>query len=99
MYLGNTVLWTEAGLWLAGVTRTVDWLQGPGWLAWARLACGLALPNAIGTTIALAVSVVLYRLYYAEWFVAATVLGPGFVYVAGGCAVAIPFARSLRRVG
>ncbi|MCB9675003.1 MAG: hypothetical protein H6737_07795 [Alphaproteobacteria bacterium] len=99
LYLGNTVFLTELALFATGVTRSDRWLDGPGWLAWARLAGGLAVPNALATGVALAVSVVLYRLYYAEWYVAATVLGPGLLYAAIGCALAVPFARSLRRVG
>ncbi|MEZ4317987.1 MAG: hypothetical protein R3F61_10805 [Myxococcota bacterium] len=99
LYLGNTVFLTESALWLAGITRTERWIDGPTGIAWLRLTLGLAVPNALGTAVALAVSVVLYRLYYAGWYVGATVLVPGFVYAAVGCALAVPFARSLRRVG
>jgi hypothetical protein len=98
IYLGSAVFWTEGLLWLSGVTRgDRHWLEGR-W-AWLRLSAGLALPNAVGTATGLAISVVLYRLYYADWYLGATVLLPGLVYATIGCAVAVPFARSLRRVG
>jgi len=99
LYLGNTIFLTELALWGFGVTRVEGWMEGADLVAWARLAGGLALPNAAATGLALAVSVVLYRLYYASWYVLATIAIPGLLYAAIGCAVAIPFARSLRRVG
>ncbi len=98
IYLGSAICWTETMLFVSGVTRgDAHWLEGR--LAWLRLSVGLAVPNAVGTATGLAISVVLYRLYYADWYLVATVALPGLVYAAVGCAVAVPFARSLRRVG
>jgi len=51
-----------------------------------------------GMATGLVVSVAFYRLYYADWYVALMLALPGFAYVVVGCALAVPFARSLRRV-
>jgi hypothetical protein len=42
--------------------------------------------------------VVLYRLFLAPWYVAGVLIGPGFLYVLLACAVALPFADSLRKI-
>lgn len=90
LYLGASVLWLETGAALAGLSR--------GRVTLLRLWLGLVLPNALLTALALAVSMVLYRLYYADAYVLALVLGPGLLYPAAGCLLAVPFAASLRRV-
>jgi hypothetical protein len=90
VYLGASVLWLEAGVWATGLSR--------GRLDVLRLIVGLALPNAVLTALALAVSAVVYRLFYADLYLVALVVGPGLLYPAVGCVLAVPFARSLREV-
>lgn len=91
VYLGASILWLESGVAVAGLTRGAP-------MSVVRLFVGLALPNAVLTGLALAVSMVLYRLFYADLYVLALVLGPGLLYPAVGCWFAVPFAASLRRV-
>jgi hypothetical protein len=43
-------------------------------------------------------AMVLYRLYYAPWYVAAVLIGPGFLYVWLACGLGTRFAHSLRAV-
>ncbi|MCA9571724.1 MAG: hypothetical protein KC656_27995, partial [Myxococcales bacterium] len=90
LYLGASVLWLELGAAVAGLTT--------GRVTVGRLWLGLVVPNGLLTAFGLAVSVVVYRLWYAEGYLLALVLGPGLLYPAIGCALAGPFAASLRRV-
>ena len=98
LILGNRVFWVELCLWLAGVTRKDSWTQGPPWAAWVRTSLGLGLANLATAAFGLVISMVLYRLYYATWYVVMVLAGPSFLYVLIGCALALPFARSLREV-
>ena len=98
LIIGNSVLWTELFLWLTGVTRTTDWIRGAGIWMWARVAFALAFSNLTTGAFGLVLAAVLYRFYYAEWYVAMILIGPSFGYVLLGCAIALPFARSLREV-
>jgi hypothetical protein len=43
-------------------------------------------------------SVALYRLFLADWYVVMMLLGPALGYTALACALAVPFAESLRRI-
>ena len=98
LYLGSTVFWLESWLWASGVTRGEAWREQSGRWVWARLAMALGGSNVCGMATGLVVSVAFYRLYYADWYVALMLALPGFAYVVVGCALAVPFARSLRRV-
>ena len=55
-------------------------------------------PTVLANGTALILHMTLYRLFYADWYIALLLGGPGFLYVALACAVAVPFADSLRRV-
>ena len=54
--------------------------------------------SLFGAACGLASGMVLYRLFYADWYVVATLALPGFLYDAIACALAVGFAASLRRV-
>ena len=98
LIIGNSVLWTELFLWVTGVTRSDAWTRGPAIWMWLRVASALALANLMTGAIGLVLAAVLYRFYYADWYVAMILAGPSFGYVLLGCAIALPFARSLREV-
>lgn len=98
LFLGTRVAWLEGSLWVAGVTRSRRWLdQGPV-ARWARLTLAFGTTALVTTATGLAVHAVLYRLFFADWYVALLLLGPGSVYVAVAMGLAVPFAGSLRRV-
>lgn len=98
LYLGSTVFWLESWLWLSGVTGGPQWRDQGSTRVWARLAVALGGSNVCGMATGLVVSVAFYRLYYADWYVGLMLALPGFAYVVLGCGLAVPFARSLRRV-
>lgn len=98
LYVGTVISTHELALWLSGITRSDRWREAPAWSRWLRLCLGLALPNAICTGLGLATTAILYRLWYAPWYVAALIGLPGFLYVAIGCWIAMPIALSLRRI-
>ncbi|MBT3217901.1 MAG: hypothetical protein HN348_02310 [Proteobacteria bacterium] len=98
LYLGSAVFWIEGMLWISGVTRNSAWLEEGRFTRWLRLSVGFGLSNVLATACALVVSVVMYRLYYAGWYVALILTLPGFIYVVAACWLAVDFADSLRRV-
>jgi len=98
LFVGSRVFWMETALWLGGVTRGRAWLsQGP-WARWLRLALAFGCASLLANGTGLILHMTLYRLFYADWYIALLLGGPGFLYVALACAVAVPFADSLRRV-
>lgn len=98
LYVGTVIAVTEIGLWLAGITRDPAWRDASPNAQWVRLSLGLGLSNAICVLLGLSTSAVLYRLYFATWYVVALAVIPGFLYVAVGCRLAVPIAASLRRI-
>jgi uncharacterized membrane protein YjjP (DUF1212 family) len=95
LYLGTSVVLTEGALFVTGLTR-----NGPSvrtGMHWLQLVGGLAVPHGLQTLLSLAISSVLYRLFYADAYVAALVVGPGFLYAALGCGLALPVVRSIER--
>jgi hypothetical protein len=98
LYVGSAVLWLEGWLWLSGCTRGAGWLQGSRTEQWIRLSVGLGLSNLCATATGLAISVVLYRLFLADWYVALILALPGFLYVLIGTWLAVDFADALRKV-
>ncbi len=98
LYLGSVAFWLESGLWLAGLTRDPGWRDESAVRQWARLTIGLGGANAMAALTGLITTMVLYRLHLAGWYVAMLVGFPGFLYVALGCALAVPFARAIRQV-
>ena len=97
--LGSTVLWLEGCLWLAGITRgNGAWRDEPPRLRWLRLSLGFAPPAVVNGAVALVAAAVLYRLYYADWYVVLMLAVPGFLYTVLACRLALGFADSLRKV-
>lgn len=98
LFVGGRVLWLEGALYLFGITRSRRWLDhGPFW-RWLRLGLALALASVATSATGMVLHVVLYRLFLAPWYVAGVLIGPGFLYVLLACAVALPFADSLRKI-
>jgi hypothetical protein len=98
IFVGNQIIWLETALWLTGITRGGEWRYGSNFKIWVRVSLGFGLANLLTAASGLVLAVVLYRFYFAPWYVAMILLGPGFLYVFLGCAVAVPFAKSLREV-
>jgi hypothetical protein len=98
LFITGRVFWLESGLWMAGITRSRSWLDEHPVKRWLRLAAALGGASAAANATGLILHVTLYRLFLADWYVAMVIAGPGFLYVAIACAVAVPFADSLRRI-
>jgi hypothetical protein len=98
MLLGGTVAFLEAGLWLAGLTRSTDWRNERPFLRWVRLSVAFGGASVLASATGLAAAVVLYRLFLAQWYVVMILALPGFLYVLVACWVAVGFADSLRAV-
>jgi hypothetical protein len=98
VYTAASILWLEGALWLFGLTRSGAWREQSATARWLRLSAGLATASVLQAGTALAVHVVLFRLFYAPWYVALDLALPSFAYVVVACRLAVPFADSLRRI-
>lgn len=98
LFFGSHALLLEGALWISGITRHVRWRAEGPLRRWARLGLAFAGSSALHSMAGLVHSAVLYRLFYADWYVAALVALPGFLYPLAACALASRFADSLRRV-
>jgi hypothetical protein len=100
--IGGRVFWLESLLWLSGLTRGSGLKQGGqeegAFLRWLRLSFAFGVSSVLGGATTMVLAMVLYRLYYADWFIGLMLGGPSFLYVLLACAVAVPFSASLRRV-
>lgn len=94
----SRVAWIEGALWVVGITRNPSWRDGPAFARWLRLSLGFGAASVLSLATMLVLAVVLYRLFYADWYVALMLTGPGFLYVAVAMLFAAPFAHSLRKV-
>ena len=98
LYLGSAVFWLEGWAAMAGLTGKRSWRDQSVTRLWVRLSVGLGGANLCAMASGLVISVVFYRLYFADWYVALILALPGFAYVSIGCILAVGFARGLRRV-
>lgn len=98
LFVGGRVFWLESLLWLVGLTRGEGWLDESRARRWLRLSAGLGGASLLASATGLVLHVTLYRLFLADWYVALILALPGFAYVALACALAVPFAESLRRI-
>ncbi len=98
LYTGMSIGIAEAFAWLAGLTRSGAWRDEPSNRRWARLAFGFGAASVCSTFAGLWMHVVLFRLFFAPWYIALQVLVPGLLYAVIACRVATDFAASLRKV-
>jgi hypothetical protein len=98
LMLANRIFFLELFLWGFGLTRSGRWRDESGLRRFLRLAGGFGLASVLSSTGLLVLGVVLYRFFYATWYVVLILGLPGFLYVILACAFAVPFADSLRKV-
>ena len=96
LYTFGRIFWTELFLWSTGITRHTDWLGEARLRKSARFAVALVGAGVFHTAAALALQVSLFRLYYADWYVAMILLGPNCIYVAVACSLGVPFSDRVR---
>jgi hypothetical protein len=98
IFLFSRLLWLELFFWIFGLSRNGRWREQRVLLRWARLAGALGLSSLLSQASGLVLSVVLYRLFLADWYIGLMLALPGLLYPVIACAVAIPVADGLRRV-
>ncbi len=98
VFVGGRIFWLESFLWLAGLTRGGAWRDARSAARFARLTVGFAGSSLLSMAGSMASQIVLFRLYYAAWFVVLMLALPGFLYDVIACALATAFAASLREV-
>lgn len=98
LYAGASVGYGEAFAWLSGLSRSPDWREGTPFARWLRLSVAFGGASMLGTLSGLWMHIVLFRLYFATWYLVLQTLVPGLLYVLLAAALTVPFAASLRRV-
>lgn len=98
VFVAKRVFWVELCLRAFGLTTHPGWRDEPRPRRWARLAAALCCAEVVSEATSLMLHVALYRLFLADWYVAMMLLGPALAYTALACALAVPFAESLRRI-
>ncbi len=91
LYLTGHVFFLEGCLWFCGLTRGAP-------LTSIRIGIAFSVCFTLSILTALSFNVVLYRLFYAEWYVLLNVVMSGLIFPSIASAMAVPFARSLQRV-
>lgn len=94
LYLAVYVVLVESALWLGGVTRG----QAPTGLRALGAAALVGAADALATFVDFQITVLLYRVYFADWYVLLTVVLNGFVYTTLGLCMGLNLGRDLRRV-
>jgi hypothetical protein len=98
LYNGISICLCEGFAWLAGLTRGGAWRDAGTLSRWVRLSLGFGGASALGALTNLWLNIVLFRLFFADWYMALEVLVPGFLYTVLACRIGADFAASLRRV-
>jgi hypothetical protein len=95
LYVGSAIAFREIALYLFRVASFKPREQAPKLLP-MMLALGLA--DAASTYTSLALQGVLYRLFFADWYIVLQVVVTGFAYTALGVYMGRSLGRNLRRV-
>ena len=100
LFLTSRVFFMEFLLYLLGITRSQnsDWKQQSVLQQKIRFGIALSISGLLYGATGMALHVSLYRLYYADWYIAMMLLGPGFLYIWIATWISVPFARSIVKV-
>lgn len=98
IFVGARVFWLEGLAWLMGLTCGTAWLEQGRFVRFLRLSTVLGGASVMTSAIGMVLSVTLYRLHLAGWYVGLMLALPGFAYVLAGVALSLPFSASLRRL-
>ncbi len=100
VYLGSSVTLTEAALYFGGLTGKRGLLRsrevGLGGVLYLALLVGVA--NAAVQYVTYCLNISLYRLYFADWFIALAVGVNGFLYAVLGALPGVKLGQRLRRI-
>lgn len=98
VFVACRVAFYESALWVFGLTRSGAWRDEPTWKRRFRLAAGFGTASLFTAAASMVFHAVLYRLFFAEWYVAMMLAGPGFLYAILGTIIGDRVATALRRV-
>ena len=99
IYLTSKIFLFETMLYLTGITRyPLQWKQEHHIKIRLRFAIALSVGGILYGAAGMALHISLYRLYYADWYIAMMLLGPGFLYIIIATWFSIPFAKSISKV-
>ncbi|HND29471.1 MAG TPA: hypothetical protein PLA94_05705 [Myxococcota bacterium] len=96
LFLGSSILFGELCAWAAGLSRGQSWAGRPE--SWFRLSVAFCLPSLASALGGLTVHAVLYRLYYAPWYLVLVGIFPGVLYPFLSSFLAARLVRRLQQV-
>lgn len=96
LFLGSSIFFGELCAWGAGLSRGQSWAGLPH--SWIRLSLAFCLPSVASALGGLTVHAVMYRLYYAPWYLALIGIFPGFLYPFLSSFLAARLVRRLQQV-
>ncbi len=96
LFLGSSIFFGELCAWWAGLSRGQSWAGLPQ--SWIRLSFAFCLPSLASTLGGLTVHAVLYRLYYAPWYLILVGIFPGLLYPFLSSILAGRLVRRLQQV-
>ncbi len=96
LFVGSSIFFGELCAWAAGLTRGRPWAGQPG--SWIRLSAAFCLPSLASALGGLTVHAVLYRLYYAPWYLVLVGIFPGLLYPFLSSLLAARLVNRLRQV-
>lgn len=96
LFVGSSILFGELCAWGAGLSRGHSWADHPG--SWLRLSLAFCLPSLASALGGLTVHAVLYRLYYAPWYLVLVGIFPGLLYPFLSSFLAARLVRRLQQV-
>lgn len=94
LYMGTSIMVKEAAFWLAGPTRQREEFSW-SWQSTLFLAVFLGMGDAFLNASSLYIHMVLYRLYFADWFIWLNVAFNGVLYTMIGVFMGRAFSRRL----
>lgn len=98
VFVACRIAFYEGALWTFGLTRSGTWRDEPHAKRRMRLAAGFGVASLLTSAASMVFHAVLYRLFFAEWYVVMILAGPGFTYTVIGTLVGDRIATALRRV-
>lgn len=94
LFTGTNIMVVEAALYLSGLTRlkeNFDW----SWLNTMKVAVGLALAGAFTNAASIYLHMLMFRLFFADWYIQLTILFNGVIYTMIGVMVGKRFSDTL----
>jgi len=94
LFTGNSIVITELAVYASGLSRPGKHFQW-NWRGTALLAFFLSLAGMYNNAASIYLNMLLYRLFYADWYIGMTIFFNGFVFTFMGTLLGEHFSKTL----